>query len=393
VRTRFSLIVMGAALATALAACSSAAPSSSTSQQPYRVVMVIGLTGLTATTSKATEEAMKISASVVNAEGGINGRHVEVQVLNDNSDATTAVTVLEQRLSSGPAPDLVIAGNSSDETLAMLPILTKDKILEMGITASTIMNAPSTYPYTFQVTDDQHGGNEALTNYFVSKGYKSVGVLVADDALGQALGSAWGSEFKSAGIHMSLVTFSATALDLTPELQQIEADHPDVILINASGVLNGIFLKDRFTLGIKTPTVMAYSSATNDLTVLAGANTLNNVVEMTYTEDQYRPVSQLSPALRHFISKMTSYGTIQKVLTTDTWMYDTLQLVYAAARQANSTNVADLKKALEHLHQLSPPPWISQRVMSFSPTNHFLRESTTDYVFVKAGPIVDGMIK
>jgi branched-chain amino acid transport system substrate-binding protein len=357
--------------------------------------MIVGLSGVTATTSTATINAMKLSIAAVNKAGGIGGRTAQLEVLDDASDATKAESVLVDRLASGPTPDLVVAGNASNETLAMLPTLTKNNILQMGITASSAINIPATYPYAFNTSDDLVVGVDALVAYLKSKNYKKIGRLLANDALGQSINAQWDPAFQAAGFTSVAASFAPTALDLTPQLSQLQSQNPDVVIFNAAGAPNGIFLQNRLKLGWTVPVIMYFSSTgSTDLLVAGGsADAIKGVTEETYTRNLFVAEAQRDPKIQAFITAMKALAPIQKLLTTITWMYDILQLVKVAADQAKATDTVHIAAALENLKQPASPPWISQKVLGFSKTNHFLHETVADYSFVGAGPIVDGMIQ
>jgi branched-chain amino acid transport system substrate-binding protein len=387
--------LIAAAAVLLVMACGGSSPApSSTNATPYRVVMIVGLSGFTSGVSTATINSMKISIGAVNKAGGIGGRKVELEVLDDASDATKAVSVLTDRLANGATPDLVLAGNSSTETLAMLPTLTKNKILQIGITASKVINDPATYPYAFNVTDDQLGGVDALVAYLKSKNYKKIGKLLGNDALGQSISSQWDPAFQAAGFTSVGASFAATALDLTPQLSQLKAQNPDVVVFNGTAAINGVFLQNRQKLGWTVPVIMYFSSANTDLLAAGGnADSVKGVTVETYAINQFVPVAQRDKRTQAFITALQALGPIKFLLNSLFWTYDILQLVKVAADQAKATDTEHIASTLENLKQPSSPPWISQKVMGFSKANHFMRESVGDYAFMAAGPIVDGMIQ
>jgi branched-chain amino acid transport system substrate-binding protein len=393
--TRPRLLTAVVALLAMACAGGTAAPAASSDGSPFRVVMIVGLSGVTASTSTASINSMKLSINAVNKAGGIGGRQAQLEVLDDASDATKAQSILVERLASGPKPDLVVAGNASNETLAMLPTLTKNKILQMGITAASAINDPATYPYAFNTSDDLVVGADALVAYLKSKSFKRIGRLLANDALGQSINAQWDPAFQAAGFTSLSASFAPTALDLTPQLGQLRAQNPDVVIFNAAGAPNGIVLQNRLKLGWTVPFIMYFSSTgSTDLLAAAGSvDAIRGVTELTYSRNQWVAEGQRDKAIQAFITAFKALGPIQKLLTTITWAYDILQLVKVAADQAKATDTVRISQAMENLKQPASPPWISQKVMGFSKSNHFLHLTLSDYAFVPAGPIVDGMVQ
>jgi branched-chain amino acid transport system substrate-binding protein len=117
-RARYLAVGTTALLATAaLAACGgSGTNSSSTSSKPILIGTSLSLTGDFSTDGQAFERGYKLWASDVNKKGGIDGRKVELVILNDNSSPTQVdtnytdlITVKHVDLTFGPFSSLLTA--------------------------------------------------------------------------------------------------------------------------------------------------------------------------------------------------------------------------------------------------------------------------------------------
>jgi len=91
-RTRFLAVGTIAVLATALLAACGNSSGSSGSSKPILIGTSLSLTGDFSADGVAFERGYKLWASDVNAHGGINGRKVQLDILNDNSSPTQVVT-------------------------------------------------------------------------------------------------------------------------------------------------------------------------------------------------------------------------------------------------------------------------------------------------------------
>lgn len=113
------LLALGttAVLATALlAACGNSTSGSSSSAKPILIGTSLSLTGDFSTDGVAFERGYKLWESDVNAHGGINGRKVQLIILNDNSSPTQVdtnytdlITVKHVDLTFGPFSSLLTA--------------------------------------------------------------------------------------------------------------------------------------------------------------------------------------------------------------------------------------------------------------------------------------------
>jgi branched-chain amino acid transport system substrate-binding protein len=113
----FPILAATAALAvTTVAACSSAAPAGSAagsaSSSPITIGMSLPMTGPVADVSKSGYQGYELWASQVNAAGGLLGRHVKLDMLDDGFDPSQTATDYT-RLISADHVDLLLGTFSS----------------------------------------------------------------------------------------------------------------------------------------------------------------------------------------------------------------------------------------------------------------------------------------
>ena len=113
----FPILAVAAALAvTTVAACSSAAPTgsaaASASSSPITIGMSLPMTGPVADVSKSGYQGYELWASQVNAAGGLLGRHVKLDMLDDGFDPSQTATDYT-RLISADHVDLLLGTFSS----------------------------------------------------------------------------------------------------------------------------------------------------------------------------------------------------------------------------------------------------------------------------------------
>jgi branched-chain amino acid transport system substrate-binding protein len=116
-RARYLAVGTIALLATALlAACGGSGSSSSSSSKPILIGTSLSLTGDFSADGQAFERGYELWANDVNSHGGIDGRKVQLVVLNDNSSPTQVdtnytdlITVKHVDLTFGPFSSLLTA--------------------------------------------------------------------------------------------------------------------------------------------------------------------------------------------------------------------------------------------------------------------------------------------
>jgi branched-chain amino acid transport system substrate-binding protein len=115
-RTRYLAVGTTAVLATALVAACSSSPSSSSSSGPIIIGTSLSLTGDFSVDGQAYKRGYELWAAETNAHGGLLGRKVQLDILNDNSSPTQVdtnytdlITVKHVDLTFGPFSTLLTA--------------------------------------------------------------------------------------------------------------------------------------------------------------------------------------------------------------------------------------------------------------------------------------------
>lgn len=98
----------------------------------------------------------------INANGGAVGRPFEVNLIDDESDITFAVSTLTELLESGDGADVIVPGGVSTEVLAMLPLTTDYDLFSVCPASSALANDPVAYPNRFGVSVLQAAQLDAL---------------------------------------------------------------------------------------------------------------------------------------------------------------------------------------------------------------------------------------
>ncbi|MEO5954000.1 MAG: ABC transporter substrate-binding protein [Chloroflexia bacterium] len=388
-------IVASAPTATTEVAAPTATKAPAANSKPFKVLMVQDLSGALSSIGKAEVQGMKASAEVINAQGGILGRMVQVDAVDDQADATKAVSLLTERITNGDIPDMVQGGTGSSETLAMLPIMTKNKILYVGQNGGSAINDPAKYPYAFSINVPETVSVNVVTQFLKDHNYKKIGVMQSNSASGQSEMKAFEKVLPGAGITWSVQTFDPTSLDMTPQLEALKADNPDALVtVTAFGRGALTLLSGRQKIGWDVPVVGDIALSAQNLAGSLGLEALNGVNHSVFMVQKYVDTDKRSAAFNTFFEALKKQGPITASLNVYSFSYDELQVLNEAAKQAQSTDHDALAKAMESLQTPSPAPWVTFQHVIFSPTNHFNAVSPSEaQVIVQAGPIEEGMFK
>lgn len=343
-RRHFMSIAGVAAVASlALAGCSANSEETAADQTgDFELYASLGLSGASANFSPALQSGLEAAVELINENGGLNGRTVKLEVENNESVPTTAVSNLQNRLNEN-SPELIWAGSTSSETLAMLSLTTREKIMALNNGSAGEIGDASIFPYSFSTGFSNEGVAKSLVAKMQEEGHKKVGILTASGAFGEGVAAQYKATFEEAGLEVVAQTYDPTAVEMDGPLARINDQNPDAVVFN-DFVHPSYVLKSRLKIGMgDIPFYGDISSAVNDMSSNVNDAETKGVELMAYTiqTDQVdRPgADKLIEALE---GEEITAGLYMYALS-----YDTV-LSYANAVEAvGSTDVDQVRAAME----------------------------------------------
>lgn len=168
---------------------------------PTKDPIVIGITG---PFSQPRGESMKLSAELardeINAGGGINGRRIELVIVDDSANGDVAIRVA-QSLYDDPRVLAVVGHLTSVTTLASAPIYNggDDPVVEISPSASSPM-VTDAGPWTFRVCPAEHIHGARLAEWAWSNmGVREIALLYENTEYGRGVRGAFTDHFQRLG--------------------------------------------------------------------------------------------------------------------------------------------------------------------------------------------------
>jgi branched-chain amino acid transport system substrate-binding protein len=196
------------------------------------------LSGAGAAGGKTAVVGLQMAADRINANGGINGRPVELVIADDESSPAvarqkTAKMVQEDNI------DIHVGGFLSNICIACMPVWNDAKIINMiSVCLDTTLTTSACNRYSFRVHDYAPAQAVAF-GPMLSKMGKKWHIVYADYSWGQSTRDAYAAEIKKNG--GEVVGTTGTPLgtaDMTPFLSKISGDFDGlfVILFGKDGI-------------------------------------------------------------------------------------------------------------------------------------------------------------
>jgi branched-chain amino acid transport system substrate-binding protein len=233
IRRRFThtpLIVASAiALAVALAACGKGAGSASGSSSGGTITMsMIGpLTGTYAIDGQPILEGAKAAAAEINADGGILGKKLKLDVVDTVGDPADAVPALQKEIAFGHPAALI--GPVTLEARAVEPIIDSNGIVD-GLNAGSSKFDHNTDPWFWRCNASDSELGVAMAALAQQRGYKTAVIFMSSSATSETLKPVIAAAWKAVGgTLLAEITITPGLSSYTSEVRQAVSLHPDVI--------------------------------------------------------------------------------------------------------------------------------------------------------------------
>lgn len=240
-------LVRGATLALAIvvaAGTGGGARVASAAGEPYLIGAVVSESGPASTLGRPAADSIQLAVDEINAAGGINGRRIEIKIVDDESNPASAVNALRQLLDQHPAA--VLGSTGTPTSLAMVPVATAAQVplISMGSSAA-IIEPPAERRWIFKIPVADTFIAQRLQQAMKARKISRVAVIYRDDDYGKTGLAHFEETGKSAGFRVvDAEAIASTATDATTQLTHVKQANPQAVLVwttlpSASVVIKG----------------------------------------------------------------------------------------------------------------------------------------------------------
>ena len=367
----------------------------------FELVVVNSQSGpLAASGGIPQSNGLRTLVDLINEDGGIDGREVNLTFVDSAGDAAQAVNNLQTYLADNEAPDAIMAGQYSFEALALAPITTQAKIFATSTSVSPAVTNVEEFPYTFQTAIPNPVIVQAMAEKLAEEGYTTVGYIAADDESGRSAVEG----FKAIAAEHDLEVVSGfvptTSVDATPALEALRAEDPDALVINGTGAVATAILSARTKIGWD---VISYGEgggfASQDLGVISKPEDWKNLLVQQGNYGVYPSPMTDGEAFETFHSRyLEDYGPIENGFTSQISGAEAILAIKAAYEASDGDEVEELVAGLESLNGKPIPDsiskwWVGPSEFAYTSDVHAnYAWSSSDFSYTPAGPLKDGMI-
>jgi branched-chain amino acid transport system substrate-binding protein len=226
--------------------------------EPIRIGALTSLTGNFAPWGLQVRDGMQLAVDELNEEGGVDGRQLELVVVDDQSDADAGASGIERLIED----DVVAIGGTISSDVGLATARTAEELetplflVKAG--SEEILTANSRYTFrTCLPAAPMDAG--PIAQYAEEEGLSRVGAIVADYAWGQAIRSALEEEFDAVGIELQVEVAPVPETDFTTYLRNLESFGPELLVATGHPPGSGAITVQSADLGLDVPVTGAYA--------------------------------------------------------------------------------------------------------------------------------------
>src|SRR5919201_386470 len=262
-------VFMGFAL-TGATACAALGTAPAAQTGPIKVGMVTSLTGNYAPLGTNDKLAVQQIVDGVNGENGINGRKIDLEIVDDGSDPNQSVIQFNKVIGDGAVA--VLGPPQSTADLALKPVANDKKMPTMSLGAADEQVVPVT-PYMWMTAPLSSQVAKVCVDFIKSQGKTRLAMLYdTKNAYAVAGHDSTKKILDQAGIQLvDDETFETSQTNFAPQFAKIADTRPDFLLVWATGAPPVVITKGWADLKSGIPLMMTAAEASTLYVQPAGA--------------------------------------------------------------------------------------------------------------------------
>src|SRR5689334_16320245 len=252
-------LVMSLAL-TSVVGCAALGQAPAASSGPIKVGMVTSLTGNYAPLGTNDKLAAQQIVDSVNAKGGVNGRKIDLEIVDDGSDPNQSVIQFNKVIGDGAVA--VLGPPQSTADLAIKPVANDKKMPTVSLGAADDQVVPVT-PYMWMTAPLSSQVATVCVNFIKGQGKTKLAMLYdTKNAYAVAGHDATSKLLGQAGVQLvDDETFETTQTNFAPQFAKMTEAKPDFLLVWATGAPPVVITKAWADMNTGIPLMMTAAEA------------------------------------------------------------------------------------------------------------------------------------
>jgi branched-chain amino acid transport system substrate-binding protein len=257
--TRFAALAVAVSLG--LAGCAESADSGSETgggddSGPIRIGAVLDITGAGASLGVPEQQTLELLADQLQADGGIDGREVELIIEDDQSTEDGAAQAMN-KLVNQDRVDIVLGASRTGPSLAMRPLAESSQTPMISLAANQAIVDGS--EWVFKTAQNDRVVIERMIEYMAGQGWSTIGLARDASGFGEGVQEMFDEVGRDSGLSVvATERFAPDATDFTAQMVNLRNANADVNVIWGIPPAAALAQRAYRQLGITTPVMQSH---------------------------------------------------------------------------------------------------------------------------------------
>lgn len=254
--------VMLAAVGLGLAGCAESTDANgggeggAAAEGPFTIGAVLDITGPGASLGVPERQALELLAEQLNAEGGIDGRKVQLIVQDDQSTEDGAAKAVNDLVSQDDV-DIILGASRTGPSLAMRPVAESSETPMISLAANQAIVDGS--EWVFKTAQNDRVVIERMVDYMAEQGWQTVGLARDASGFGEGVQEMFNEVGAEEGIKViATEKFAPDATDFTAQMVNLRNAGADVNVIWGIPPAAGLAQRAYRQLNIEAPVMQSH---------------------------------------------------------------------------------------------------------------------------------------
>lgn len=308
-------------------------------EEPIRIGLQAPITGSFAIEGQMAKQCVELAAELLNQEGGINGRLIEIVVADDASNPRDSALAAQRLISQKVAAAIASYGSSVTEPAADL--YDRNKVISIAYGATAVrLTMDKERPYFFRTCGRDDSQGAFFAKFAVeTMGWKRIAIMHDNQTYGKGVAEEtrkylepYIKEGKAEIVYYDAITPGEQ--DYSAALTKLRESNPDVWYYTAYYPEAGLLVRQGRELGITIPFVGSNAVPNDDFVKIAG---LEYVVGTLMTQEPL-PQDLDTPKSRAFFE---AYRAKFGEIPSSPWPIYAADALFAIAQAIKNTGSVD----------------------------------------------------
>jgi branched-chain amino acid transport system substrate-binding protein len=316
--------------------------------KPVKIGAFLSVTGDGAYVGAPQLATLQLYIELINKQGGVIGRPVELVYYDIGIDTRSAQTAVH-RLIETDRVDLIIGGSTTGAAMAVLPLIEQAQIPFMALAGSSALVNPVN-PWVFKTSQTDGIACAKILQDMKKNGLVRIALIAGDNGFSSSMKEQCATLAPSFGVTIFVnQTYSSQTRKLTEPLARIRA-MPEVqaVLAIDFGAAPPYLAQAYRRLGAKAPLYQTHAQVTDDYLNLAG-DAAEGVRMPVAPLDVVDDLADTDPTKRMLRAYIDTYRKRWDVAPNvyGSHAHDALLIAISAIARAGSTDKAQVRRMIE----------------------------------------------